>query len=249
MLLRKPRAYGEIYNDLDDDVVGFFRVLRDPEQAGELIRRLRLTPFARDEFKDAYATGLDPIEQARSLIVRSFMGFGSDGFNREVKTGFRAQSNRVGTTPAHDWANYPDCLLRVIERIGGVVIEHRPALQVMQAHDDPDTLHYADPPYMPETRSGKGRAGGVRYHAYRHELTDADHAELLAGLKALAGMVVLSGYPAPLYDDALKGWMRVERKSLADGARPRIEVLWLNPACVERLAKPKQHEFFPVAAE
>jgi DNA adenine methylase len=116
-------------------------------------------------------------------------------------------------------------------------------MDVMMKHDTPDALHYVDPPYMAETRSDKGRRGGVLYHAYRHELTDADHARLLDGLKALTGMVVLSGYPAPLYEKALADWHRVERPSLADGARPRVEVLWLNAACADRLAARRRDLF------
>jgi len=229
VLLRKPRAYAEVYNDLDSDVVGMFRVLQDLASASRLIELLKLTPFARAEFELGYEISGDPIEEARRLIVRSFMGFGSDGFNRAVKTGFRSGSNRSGTTPAHDWTNYPEALGAIVGRMRGVVIENRPAVQVMEKHDSAETLHYVDPPYLPETRSDKSRKGGDRYHAYRHELNEADHRELLERLFALKGMVVLSGYPAPLYDDALPGWKRVERVALADGARERIEVLWINP--------------------
>lgn len=227
VLLRKPRAFAEVYNDLDSDVVNLMRVLRGP-RAGELVEALRLTPFAREEFEAAYVISDEPVEEARRLIVRSFMGFGSDGFNREVSTGFRAASYRSGTTPAHDWANYPDALPLIVERLAGCVIEHRPAMQVMAAHDGPDTLHYVDPPYLPDTRSDKARKSGGKYHAYRHELVDAEHVELLAFLRTLQGSVVLSGYPSPMYDDALPGWRRIEREALADGARPRVEVLWIN---------------------
>ena len=38
-----------------------------------------------------------------------------------------------------------------------------------------------------------------------------------------------------LYDDALTDWRRVETNTFADGARERIEVLWLNPACCAAL--------------
>jgi DNA adenine methylase len=234
VLLRKPRSYAEIYNDLDDDVVGLFRVLRS-ERAPELLAALRATPFARVEFELAYEISGDPLEEARRLVIRSFMGFGSDGFNREVTTGFRANAHRSGTTPAADWANLPDALAFSVERLRGVVIEHRDASAVLAQHDGPDSLHYVDPPYLPATRSAKSRRTGERYHAYRHELTEADHTRLLQVLLGLKGMVVLSGYPAPSYDEALLGWTRVERATHADGARARTEVLWINPRAAARL--------------
>lgn len=107
----------------------------------------------------------------------------------------------------------------------------------MRAHDRPATLHYVDPPYVHETRSG-GNPFCAK-HKYRHELSDADHGALLEALRGLKGMVVLSGYPAPLYDQALDGWLRVERAALADGARERTEVLWINPACAAALEREK----------
>jgi DNA adenine methylase len=237
VLLRKQRSYAEIYNDLDDEVVTLFRVLRDPATAPLLIEALRLTPFARGEFEASYAPSDEPIERARRLVVRSFMGFGSDGHNREIRTGFRATSNRSGTTPSHDWAHFPTSLARIVERLTGVIIEHRDALEVMRQQDAPTTLHYLDPPYLPATRSQKSRRGKVRYHAYTHEMTESDHARLLAEVAGggLVGMVAISGYRAPLYDDALKGWSRREVETFADGARPRVECLWLNKALVTAL--------------
>lgn len=220
VLIRKPRSYAEIYNDLDGDVVNLFRVLRS-DRAAELVESVRLTPFAREEFAAAYEPSGDPVERARRLITRSFMGFGSNGHNRS--TGFRANSNRSGTTPAHDWSNYPDALCAIVDRLQGIVIENRDAKEVMAAHDGDETLHYADPPYVFATRSDLSKD-------YAHELTDDDHAELLAFLTTLRGTVILSGYPHELYDASLPGWHRVERKHLADGARERTEVLWINRA-------------------
>lgn len=219
VLLRKPRSYAEIYNDLDGEVVNLFRMARD--RGDELRRALELTPFARDEFIDSYQESTDPLEQARRTVARSFMGFGSNSHNRA--TGFRANSNRSGTTPAHDWRNYPDALPQIINRLRGVCIENRDAIKVMQAHDGDETVHYVDPPYVAETRD-KG-------DDYRHEMTDADHESLALELHKLRGAVVLSGYASPLYDDLYRGWQRIERATHADGARPRIEVLWLSKKC------------------
>jgi DNA adenine methylase len=247
VLLRKPRSYAEVYNDLDRDVVGLFRVLQNPASAARLIELLRLTPFAREEFLLANQPVDGPIENSRRLIVRSFMGFGSNAHNERgmhfrgcvreglAPTGFRNHSNRSGTTPAYEWSHYPEALAVIVERFQGVVVEHRDAGEVLGIFDSPDTLHYCDPPYMPETRSLTNKKRGRGYLIYKHELDEAGHAALLARLKELRGMVVLSGYASPLYDDALKGWLRRETDAYADGARPRKECLWLNPAAVEAL--------------
>lgn len=94
VLLRKPRSYAEIYNDLDDEVVTFFEVLRDPGQSAELQQRLRLTPFARAEFEAAYEPAGDPVERSRRLLIQSFMGFGSS--RRTASTTSRRRHGRRG---------------------------------------------------------------------------------------------------------------------------------------------------------
>ena len=222
VLMRKPRAYAEIYNDLEQEVVNVFRVLRSRVLSQRLERSLRLTPFARDEFERCYGKERRPVEKARRTIIRSFMGFGSNSANPLMVTGFRANSMRSGTTPAHDWANYPDEVRGFCERLTGVTIENRDALDVMKQHDSSETLHFVDPPYDPATRSDR--------HSYRHEMGASQHEVLVSALKELRGMVLLCGYDTPLY--ASLGWERIERRALADGARERTEVLWMNPSCV-----------------
>lgn len=234
VLLRKPRSYAEVYNDLDSEIVALFQVLREPETAAQLLRAMALTPFARDEFDLTYEISTDPVEQARRLVARSFMGHGSTAVALRRKTGFRADSNRSGSTPATDWRNLPDALADVIDRLRGVVIENRPALSIMRRFDGDDTLIYADPPYLHDTRSRK-RVKGALEHAYKHEMSEGDHLELLTFLAASDSMVVLSGYRSAIYDDMLTGWRRVETAALADGARARIEVIWINPLAWERL--------------
>lgn len=219
VLLRKPRAYVEVYNDLDGEIVNLFRVLREPAQARELRKLLRLTPFARGEFAAAYFGASDPIEQARRTIVKAFMGFGSGSI--QAPSGFRSNSTRSGTVPAHDWVNYPDQINAFCKRLTGVIIENRPAGDVMQTHDARHTLHYVDPPYVSDTR-------GTR-HIYRHEMTDEDHHQLSEILHSLRGMVILSGYASGLYNELYSGWHCIERDAFADGARARTESLWLSP--------------------
>ncbi len=233
VLLRKARSYAEVYNDLDGEVVNLFRILRDDALAARLVQQLELTAFAREEWKACYEPCEEPVERARRLIVLSYMGFGSNAQSGYI-TGFRANSNRIGTTPAADWRNYPDCLVHVIERWRGVIVENRPAVDVLTKHDGLDTLHYVDPPYVMETR-WRGDPSGRERRGYRVEMTDGDHVALLAVLRGLRGGVILSGYTHPLYDDALADWRRIELSAYADGARPRTEVLWINPQACSRL--------------
>ena len=219
VLLRKTRSYAEVYNDLDGEVVNLFRVARDHGE--DLVRALELTPFAREEFALSYTAADDPMEQARRTVIRSFQGFGSNGHQRV--TGFRAKTTRTSTTPAMDFRRFPDALRMVIDRLKGVVIENRDAFKVMTTHDSPETVHYVDPPYVTETRD-KGRD-------YRFEMKDQDHQHLAELLHTLQGTVVLSGYESPLYADLYPGWRKVFRPTHADGARDRMEVLWLSPNC------------------
>lgn len=216
VLLAKPRVKLEVYNDLDGDMVALFRALRD--RPGDLAAAIALTPFAREEHQEAAKETADDVERARRVLIRSHFGHGSSGIHRT--TGFRAAGLRDGALPVHGWLTMPETIRVAAERMRGVVIERRPAVQVMQAHDGAKTVHYVDPPYLPETRD-KGRD-------YRHEMTVSDHEELLRVVRDLRGSVVLSGYASSLYDEALHDWRRIEIKTRADRAAERTEVLWCN---------------------
>ncbi|NBB87719.1 MAG: DNA adenine methylase [Bacteroidetes bacterium] len=225
VLLRKPRTYSEAYNDLDECVVNLFRVLRCPQQKDELLRRLEATPYSRAEFEAAYEVSDDPVDEARRLIVRSHMGFGSASYNREHTTGFRSNASRSGTSPAHDWVSYRRHLGAFCARLQGVVIECREATEVIAQHDDPDALHYVDPPYVPSTRT--------RTRSYVHEMTEADHEALAEVLHMIEGAVVLSGYRCDLYDTLYADWRRVDLDAMMSSQNasvPSVESLWLNPA-------------------
>lgn len=244
VLMRKPKACAEVYNDLDGEIVNLFRVLRD--RGDELVRAIELTPFSREEFHQSFLFAEDPIERARRTVMRSLMGFGGNLTrpNRDQspqRTGFRTYSKKNrGSIPAGDWRNYPDALPQIIDRLRGVIIENRSALDVIRMHDAADTLHYVDPPYVHATR---GFDAGGTHRAYRHEMSDEDHRRLAGALRAGRGMVVLSGYACDLYDRELfHDWERHERPHMADGARPRTEVLWLNAAAANALAKARAAE-------
>jgi len=232
VLLHKERSHGEVYNDLDGDIVNFFTVIRNPATRAELIEACRLTPYARVEFEQAWAQSTDPIERARRLAIRAQMGFGSAGASKG-STGLRTDLKRRFTTAQQDWASYPTAIALAGERFSGVLIENQPAIKLLQQHDEPTALHFVDPPYVFGTRVIRGKGN------YRHELTDANHAELVEVLKTLQGMVVLCGYPNEIYSAALPGWATHSTKariSAGRGTALRTEMVWLNPACQAALA-------------
>lgn len=229
ILMRKPRSKIEVYNDLDDEIVGLFRVLQDKNQCQELMRRLKRTPYSRSEFELSFVRTDDPVIRSQRAIVRAYQSMHHTALFNPRKTTFSDARHRSGGAKSHEWANYPRSLAAVNRRLQGVVIEKRNALDVIRVQDTPDTLFYVDPPYVPASRASGG---------YRHEMSAQQHLELLDVLKGVKGMVVLSGYPSALYDDALKGWHRVERQHVAMAlkAHSRTEVLWISPAAAARLA-------------
>ena len=239
VLLRKPRSYGEVYNDMDGDVVTVFQVLRDPALADRLQQAVALTPFSRAEFAAcADMSGInDPVELSRRFLVRSLQGFGSNSVHQS--SGFRACTKRDGSIPVHDWVRWPSRVPALTERLRGVVIENRDYEAVMSAHDGADTLHYVDPPYVLDARCKK--------NTYHHDFENIDHARLSACLHDMTGMVVLSGYQSALYETLFADWQRVDCETMADGARPRTESLWLNDLAWESrpdAAQPQQVEMF-----
>lgn len=224
VLMRKPRSYAEVYNDLDGEIVNVMRVLQDAGRRAQLEELLALTPYARAEFELAWEATDDPVERARRTLIRAEMGFGSAGATKGT-TGFRIDTKLNYGTAMHVWLRMSAGLRAFGERLQGVIIENRPALRILADHDTPQTLFYVDPPYVNSTR----QMGGV---TYRHEMTDADHVDLLGALLALDGMVVLSGYPCDLYRERLAGWRCVERSAriaAGRGTALRTEMLWLSP--------------------
>lgn len=224
VLLQKPRAITEIYNDLDRDLVNLFRILR--ERPADLALALALTPYARDEYNALYGERVDDLDRARAFIARSFMGMNSKGAVQ--KSGFDARTNPDGYTGRlRSLASLPDEILFVAGRFTHVIIENVPARACLDRYNRPDALIYMDPPYLASTRSsGK---------LYRHEMSDADHGELLELARRSAAMIVVSGYPSDLYDRLLHDWLRVETDAYADGGTPRSEVLWINPVAAAAL--------------
>ena len=220
ILFKKQPSKFEIINDLNGEIVNFFDVLRD--KTIELIRAIQLTPFSREEHRRAHipVEETDIVERARRFYVRSRQSFGSG--EGEYSTGWRYQmDNRRGSSCVDEWNNV-DNLWLAAERLKSVQIECDDAIKCIQRFDTKDTLFYVDPPYLFETRYSDE-------HRYAHEMTDNQHVELATVLKAVQGMVLISGYSSPLYDELYDGWRRIEKATRTNDNHEATEYLWISP--------------------
>jgi DNA adenine methylase len=223
VLLAKHPSRMETVNDLDGDLMLFWRMLRD--RPLELARACALTPHSRAEHLEAYdrPDDLDDIERARRVWV--CLTQGRAGVLRQ--TGWRHYVDPAGSNvsmPGYLEA-YVDRMAVAAQRLSSVTLECRPALDLIERYGrSPNVLLYVDPPYL-----GSARVWG---NNYRHEMrSEEQHRELAAALTACKASVVLSGYSSPLYDELYAGWhvTRFEAVTGHGGASAeRLEVLWSN---------------------
>lgn len=225
VLLNREPSPVETYNDLDGEVVNFFRVLRTDSDAP--LRALSLTPFSREEFYlacRAPSEELSDLERARRFYVRA----------RQVRTGL-AQTASLGhwangkgtrrngmSGVVSRWLGGIEALAEIAGRLLRVQIENRPALEVIELYDSSATLFYCAPPYPHESRGDA--------NAYRYEMTNEEHKAFTGRLSRIQGKAAVSGYHCPLYDQLFKGWRRIEApvKDCHSIKKPRQEVLWVN---------------------
>ncbi|MFZ3473135.1 DNA adenine methylase [Streptomyces sp. 4.24] len=220
VLLAKEPAALETVNDIDGQLMTFWRILRD--QPDDLARACALTPHSRAEHAAAYEPASSDLETARRVWVRLTQGRSG----RLDQTGWRHCITDIGTNMPAYLDGYRTRLHPAAERLMGVQLESRPALELIASFGQrADCLLYVDPPYLGSTRITTG---------YRHEMRDeTDHRELAAALASCTAAVVLSGYGSPLYDELYAGWHRLELaastgNAAAGRARARTEVLWSN---------------------
>ena len=220
VLFTKERSAIETVNDLDGDVVNLFECIRrDPERLEQIVYS---TPYSRQEYEKTYAPNLpkDPFDRAAQFLLRCNQGYGFR--TNEIRVGWKSDiQGRERAYAAKYWTELPEIIAAAAERLRGVQIECRPALEVIRRFNFPNVLIYADPPYVISARSGGKKQ-------YKHEMTDTDHMELLDALKAHKGPVILSGYASPMYDHELASWRKETVHTTNQLSRRRQEVLWMN---------------------
>lgn len=219
VFFNKNRSIIETVNDIDSNVVNLFRVIR--EQSEELAELIKLTPWAREEYKNSYEQIDEPLEKARRFLVRMWMAIGAKSSDI---TGFRNVIKGINGNLPH-WNNrLPDRILEAAERLQHtetcvVQIESQPALQLIERYNRENVLMYIDPPYLLSTRSKR---------IYRHEMNNQDHVELLKILSKSKAKILLSGYENDMYNSMLEGWHKERMNCLKEAGLQATETLWMN---------------------
>ncbi len=241
LLARDPEGSSEVVNDIHAALQNFWTVLRSEALFASFERRAQATPFSEEIWKIASEfcqvaqkkpredwPQLSPEDKVLSawaffVCCRMSLAGRMDSFTGITKTRTRRGMNNEVSA----WLSAVEGLPAVHERLRRVLVLNRDALEVIAQLDHPETVTYLDPPYMDETR--------VSPKVYQHEMSRADHAQLLSLLAKVKGKFLLSGYRSQLYDDAadVMGWSREDftlPNAAAGGSSKRLmtESLWYN---------------------
>ena len=209
-------------NDLDSEIVNFFRVLR--EKPEELIEMIELTCYSKEELffcKEPLPEDISDVERARRFYMSVLQARAGERTSKSWAYSVTADQSK-GTSRLK---NKPAVLYKIAKILTGYQIEHSPALEVIERFDTDMTFFYLDPPYVKSTRVDK--------NAYNHEMDDTDHRKLAEVLNGIKGKAMIAGYPSDLYNELFAGWRREEIEVVTHASDSKIkskrtEVMWLN---------------------
>lgn len=223
VLLAKPRSKMETLNDIDGELVNFWRTLRD--RPDDLIRVCTLTPHARAEVELAKEPADDPLERARRkwVLLTQTINPTRPNWQRRINPSVKVSGPEY-------LARYVGRMVPIVSRLAGVSLECCPALDVIKEYGDyPDVAIYADPPYVEGTRDDNAYAADMR--------TEEEHRALFVALHSCKAAVVLSGYDSELYRDLYEDWdatstetisLRGVTKKESRSRTGRREMIWSN---------------------
>ncbi len=227
LLANDPEGISEVVNDIDRDLLTFWKILSNLKAFQEFKRRIEGTPFCEAAFDEAGFVPENPEPMLRAILFFVRCRQSRQGLRKDFATITRNRTRRGMNEQASSWLSAIEGLPDVHARMSRVVMLNRPAPDVIRNQDDRRTLFYLDPPYLHETRAVK--------NSYAHEMSKEDHEKLLLQIADIRGRFLLSGYRSKLYDDYARGykWDRVEipidnKAGSGKTKRKMIEVVWAN---------------------
>lgn len=229
LLHKNPIGCSEVVNDIDGELICFWRALQSEEQFQKFRRRVEATPFAQQVFEEALAADgesiEDPIERASRFFILARQS--RQGIGRVFATLSRQRTRRAMNEQVSSWLGAIEGLPEVHERLKRIAILNDDAVKVIRTQDGQRTLFYCDPPYVHATRTVTT--------AYNCEMTDSHHQALLDQLATIKGKFILSGYRCRQYDEWAERhrFQRVDipidnKASSAKTKEIKLECLWMN---------------------
>lgn len=221
VLFTKTPSNIETVNDIDSDITNLFKCIqKNPDKLAKIVAT---TPFSREIYDKQFETltntdGVEPFDKAASFLVRCWQGHGfrTNGY----KVGWKNDvQGRESMYALWNWYRLPVWIIEIAERLRKVQIENQPAMEVIERFNYKNVFMYLDPPYLLGIRNGK---------QYKHEMTNAEHEDLLKLLLKSKAKIMLSGYESDLYNEYLSGWNKEYFKSCAEHHGTREEVIWMN---------------------
>ena len=183
LFFAKPPSHVEIINDINSEVVNFFRVVQTKFEP--LQKEIRASLHSRELYKKALVVYSNPdmfddVKRAWAFWVATNQGFssviGSWGFGKDDSKEAAVARKRDGFTKEY------------ADRLKKVQVENNDALKVIDRADSKETFFYVDPPYI---NSDQGHYAGY---------TEAQYEALLKKLSRVKGKFLLSSYPSKLLD-------------------------------------------------
>lgn len=196
VLLQKSPSKIEIFNDINGDLINFFRVLRDKEKFKEFYETVNLIPYSRQEYnenRDSLHEGLE-VERAIKFFIIAKMSFGGNFGSSWGYVRFLSRNNK--SSVVNTWLNAIKLLPEISNRLKEVQIDNRDYKIIMKYFNDPNIFIYADPPYL------NVRSKNLTFKNW----TEKQHEEFLNLCLNSNSKIMISGYNSGLYDDKLNNW-------------------------------------------
>ena len=218
VFMTKPKDILETINDKDGRLINLFKVMRDdPEKLQYLIMH---TLYSREEYTLSQEVSSDLVEDARRMMVRLWFGVGG---KTVAVPGFRKNISWNGPYNTYEWNDMYNRIGVATARLKDAQIESMDAIELIQQHNDSDTLIYCDPPYMSSTLVDKH---------YQFDFSLDEHHRLLKAIKQHNGPVMISGYYSDLYNDELSDWSQIKQNTkvgiTSEKKSDRTEIVWCN---------------------
>jgi DNA adenine methylase len=172
-----------VYNDKDDLVYSFFKVLR--EKPRKLMRKLVLMPFSRRMYNEIRAmikngdcSNMSDVDKAALLFYIHMCGF-----HGTIGGGFKVAKN-VKTSRAKIYMRKIASLSELAKMWLDVTLENKDFRDIIHLYDSKNTVFYCDPPFLTASQT-------PRDSYYRLRFTHDDMKTLLSMLSSIEGKFVL----------------------------------------------------------